>query len=150
MEVTTYFFDSEESSGLVSRVMVAEQPLEALEVDFGQSFAMWPPALQNMQSLLSKRHFRSSEVSLLSLPSFNVRSGLGVEEEGVEVFPLTSGEALEPPEFVEDVVGVCTEQGGEWKLIEGEASLSGHSSMRAPGVRDSAQAPEAEAELACH
>ena len=123
MEVTTYFLDSEESSGLVSRVVVAERPLEALEVDFGQSFAMWPPALQNMQSLLSKRRFRLLEVSLPLLPSFDMRSGLGVEEEGVEVFPLTSGEALEPPEFVEDVAGVLSDLEGEaaeglaWWLI---------------------------------
>ena len=75
-------------------------------MDFRQFFAMWPPALQNMQSLLSKQHFCSSEVSLLSLPSFNMRSGLGVEEEKEVVFPLTSGEALEPLEFMEDMVGV--------------------------------------------
>ena len=49
---------------------------------------------------------------MLSLPSFNVRSGLGVEEEEVEVFPLTSGEALEPPEFVEDVAGVLSDLEG--------------------------------------
>ena len=103
--------------------MVTEQPLEALEVDFGQSFAMWPPALQNMQSLLSKRRFRSSEVSLPLLPSFDMRSGLGVEEEEVEVFPLTLGEALEPPEFVEDVAGVLLDleggaaEGFAWRLI---------------------------------
>ena len=103
--------------------MVTEQPLEALEVDFGQSFAIWPSALQNMQSLLLKWHFCSSEVSLPSLPSFNVRSGLGVEEVEEEVFPLTLGEALEPPEFVEDVVGVLSDleegatEGFAWQLI---------------------------------
>ena len=118
MEVTTYFFDSVESSGLVSRVVVAEQPLEVLEVDFGQSFAMWPPAPQNIQSLLSKQCFCSSEVSLPSLSSFDVRSGLGVEKE-VEVFPLTLGEALEPPEFVEDVVGVLSDLEG--RVAEGFA-----------------------------
>ena len=32
---------------------------------------------------------------------------------------------------------VCTERGGEWKLVTGKASLSGHSSMRAPRVGDS-------------
>ena len=112
MEVTTYFFDSKESSSLVSRVVVAERLLEVLEVDFGQSFAMWPLALQNMQSLLSMQRFHSSEVSLLSLPSFNMRSGLGVEEVVVEVFPLTSGEALEPPEFMEDVAGVLLDLKG--------------------------------------
>ena len=46
-------------------------------------------------------------------------------------------------------VGVCMERGGEWKLIAGEASPSGHSSMRAPGVGDSGRAPEAEAEVVC-
>ena len=46
-------------------------------------------------------------------------------------------------------VGVCTERGGEWKLVAGEASLSERSSMHAPGVGDSARAPEAEAEVAC-
>ena len=76
-----------------------------------------------MQSLLSKRRFHSSEVSLLSLPSFDVRSGLGVEEEVVEVFLLTLGEALEPPEFIEDVVGVLSDlegvvaEGFAWQLI---------------------------------
>ena len=103
--------------------MVIERPLKALEVDFGQSFAMWPPALQNMQSLLLKRCFCSLEVSLPSLPSFNMRSGLEVEEEVVEVFPLISGEALEPPEFVEDVAGVLSDleegaaEGFAWWLI---------------------------------
>ena len=106
MEVTTYFFDSEESSSLVSAVVVAERPLKALEVDFGQSLAMWPPALQNMQSLLLKQHFRSSEVSLPLLPSFNTRSGLGVEEVVVVDISLTLGEVLEPLKFVEDVVRV--------------------------------------------
>ena len=62
-------------------------------------------------------------MSLLSLPSFDVRSGLGVEEEVVEVFPLTSGEALEPLEFVVDVVEVLLDlEGGAaesfvWQLI---------------------------------
>ena len=46
-------------------------------------------------------------------------------------------------------VGVCTEQGGEWKLVVGEASLSGHSSICAPRVGDSGRALEAEAEVAC-
>ena len=34
-------------------------------------------------------------------------------------------------------VGVCTEWGGEWKLVAGEASPLEHSSMRAPRVGDS-------------
>ena len=46
-------------------------------------------------------------------------------------------------------MGMCTEQGGEWKLIMGEASPLGHSSMHAPGVGDSVRALEAEAEVAC-
>ena len=88
-------------------------------MDFGQSFAMWPPALQNMQNLLSKRHFCSLEVSLPSLPNFNMRSGLGVEEVVVEVFLFTLGEALEPPEFMEDVAGVLLDlEGG---VVEGFA-----------------------------
>ena len=92
-------------------------------MDFRQSFAMWPPALQNMQSLLLKWHFCSLEVSLPSLPSFNMRSGLRVEEKEEEVFPLTSGEALEPLEFMEDVVGVLLDleggaaEGFAWWLI---------------------------------
>ena len=60
---------------------------------------------------------------MLSLPSFDVRSGLGVEEVEVEVFPLTLGEALEPLEFVEDVAGVLLDleggavEGFAWWLI---------------------------------
>ena len=46
-------------------------------------------------------------------------------------------------------VGVCMKQRGEWKLIAGEAALSEHSSMCTPGVRDSVQVPEAEAEVVC-
>ena len=45
-------------------------------------------------------------------------------------------------------VEVCTEWGGEWKLIAGEASPLGCSLMCAPGVRDSGRALEAEAEVA--
>ena len=92
-------------------------------MDFRQSSATWPPALQNMQSLLSKQHFCSLEVSLLSLPSFNMRSGLGVEEVVEEVFPLTLREALEPLDFVEDMAGVLSDlkggavEGFIWWLI---------------------------------
>ena len=45
---------------------------------------------------------------LPSLPDFNKRSGLGVAEveEEVKAFPLTSEEALEPPECGD--VGGCT------------------------------------------
>ena len=86
-------------------------------MDFGQSFAIWPPALQNMQSLLLKWHFHSLEVSLPLLSSFNVRSCLEVEEVEMEVFSLTLGEALEPLEFVEDVAGVLLDLEGE--AVEG-------------------------------
>ena len=65
-----------------------------------------------MQSLLSKQCFQSSEVSLLLLPSFNVRSGLGVEVVVVEVFPLTLREALEPLEFMEDVAEILSDSEG--------------------------------------
>ena len=57
------------------------------------------------------------------LPSFDVRSGLGVEEVEVEVFPLILGEALEPLEFVEDVAEVLLDleggavEGFAWWLI---------------------------------
>ena len=97
-EDATYLFDSEESSGLVSGVLVVACPLEALEVGLGHSFAMQPAALQNMQSILLKRRLCSMAVSLLSLPDFNKRSGLGVAE--------VEEEALEPPECGD--VGGCT------------------------------------------
>ena len=48
-----------------------------------------------------------------------------------------------------DTLTILHGQVGEWKLIVGEASPSGHSSMHAPGVRDSGRALEAEAEVAC-
>ena len=47
-----------------------------------------------------------------SLSSFNRRSGLGVEEVVVEVFPLTLGETLEQLEFVEDVTEVLSDLEG--------------------------------------
>ena len=101
-------FDSKESSVLVSGVLVVACPLEALEVGLGHSFAMRPAAPQNMQSILLKRRLRSTAVSLPSLPDFNKRSGLGVAEveEEVEAFPLTSEEALAPPECGD--IGGCT------------------------------------------
>ena len=55
--------------------MVA-RPFAAREVDFGQSLAMCPVRLQNIQSLLSKRCFLSLAVSLPSFPNFDVKSGL--------------------------------------------------------------------------
>ena len=103
--------------------MVTEQPLETLEVDFEQPFAIWPSVLHNMQSLLSKWHFHSLEASLLLLPSFDVRSGLEVEEVEMEVFPLTSEKALESLESVGDVVEVFSDlekgpaEGFTWWLI---------------------------------
>ena len=86
--------------------MVA-QPLDALEEDLGQSFAICPAFPQNIQSLLSKRHFRSSAVSLPSLPNFDEMSDLGAEV--LAVFPLDSLESLEEPELFpeeEDVEGL--------------------------------------------
>ena len=50
--------------------------LAAREVDLGHSFARCPMAPQNMQSPLSNLRFRSSGVSLPSLPSFSAISGL--------------------------------------------------------------------------
>ena len=70
-----------------------------------------------MQSLLLKWCFCSSEVSLSSLSSFDMRSGLEVEEVEVEAFPLTLGEALKPPEFMEDVARVLLDL--EERAIEG-------------------------------
>ena len=73
--------------------------------------------------LVVKQYLCSLEVSLPLLPSFNVKSGLGVEEVKVEVFLLTLGEALEPLEFMEDVVGVLLDLEGRavedfaWQLI---------------------------------
>ena len=55
--------------------MVA-RPFAAREVDFGQSLAMCPARLQNIQSLFTKRCFLSSVVSLPSFPNFDVKSGL--------------------------------------------------------------------------
>ena len=58
-----------------------------------------------------------------SLPSFDVRSDLRVEEMVVVIFLLTSGEALKPLEFVKDVAGVFSDlergamEGFTWQLI---------------------------------
>jgi hypothetical protein len=66
---------------------MAARPLAAQEVDLEQSRAVCPGPLQNRQSFLSRRLWRSSEVSLPSLPNLEVRSGaLGAEEED-EGFP---------------------------------------------------------------
>ena len=51
-------------------------PFTAREVDFRQSLAMCPVRPQNIQSLLLKRCFLSSAVSLLSFPNFDVKSSL--------------------------------------------------------------------------
>ena len=86
--------------------MVA-QPLDVLEEDLGQSFAICPAFPQNIQSLLSKRHFCSSAVSLPSLPNFDEMSDLGAEV--LAAFPLDSMESLEEPELFleeEDVEGL--------------------------------------------
>jgi len=50
--------------------------LELLEVDFGQSLAIWPGCLQNMQCLSLMCHWRSSLVNLPSFPRW-----AGVSEE---------------------------------------------------------------------
>ena len=50
--------------------------MAAHEVDLGHSFARCPVAPQNMQSPLLNLHFRSSGVSLPSLPSFSAILGL--------------------------------------------------------------------------
>ena len=75
----TLFFVSEETSGLVSGVVAAVQPLDTQEVDFWQSLVMCPARLQNIQSLLSKWFFCSTAVSLPSFPNLVVRSGLPPE-----------------------------------------------------------------------
>ena len=76
--------------------MVA-QPLNALEEDLGQSFAICPIFPQNIQSLLSKQCFHSSVVSLPFLPNFEEMLDLEVE---VEVdFPLDFLESLEKLEL---------------------------------------------------
>ena len=75
--VAFYFFASVEAVGLASNVSAATaRVLAACEVDLGHSFARCPTAPQNMQSSLSNLRFRSSGVSLLSLPSFSAMSGL--------------------------------------------------------------------------
>ena len=61
-EIALYFFES------ARRAAAAPLPLAADDVDFVQSFAIWPGAAQNRQSLLSRRRFRSTGVSLPSLP----------------------------------------------------------------------------------
>ena len=83
--------------------MVA-QPLDALEEDLGQSFAICPAFPQNIQSLLSKQCFHSSAVSLPSLPNFDEISDLGVEV--LVVFPLDSLESLEELELFPEEEGV--------------------------------------------
>jgi len=50
--------------------------LELLEVDFGQSLAIWPGCLQNMQSLSLMCRWHSSSVNLPSFPRW-----VGVSEE---------------------------------------------------------------------
>jgi len=50
--------------------------LELLEVDFGQSLAIWPCCPQNMQSLSLMCHWHSSSVNFPSFPRW-----VGVSEE---------------------------------------------------------------------
>ena len=97
--------------------------MDALKEDLGQFFAICPAFPQNIQSLLSKRHFHSSAVSLPSLPNFDKMLDLEVE---VEVdFPLDSLESLEEPELFpekEDAVGLLEDmvegllEGFAWQL----------------------------------
>ena len=62
--------------------------------DLGHSLTIWPAAPQNIQSLLSKRRLRSSEVSFPSLLSFSTTGDFfGVEEEEDE-----DEDELEEPE----------------------------------------------------
>ena len=53
--------------------MVAERALAAEEVAFGHSLAKCPACPQNMQRFFSWRRFRSSEVSLPSFPSLELK-----------------------------------------------------------------------------
>jgi hypothetical protein len=91
---------------------MAVRPLDAREVDFGQSLAMCPVRPQNMQSLLLKRCLRSMVVSLPSLPSLVVRSGLVPEElDELAALPLDSLESFgaaaeEDAEAETDIVGL--------------------------------------------
>ena len=87
----------------------------------------------------------AGSVSSMSEVSGESKSELGSSPEG-----SFGGSPLNTPGTPEGFwVGVCTEWRRGWKLVMGEASPSGHSSMCAPRVRDSVQAPEAEAEVAC-
>ena len=57
--------------------------LELLEVDFGQSLAIWPGCPQNMQSLSLMRRWRSSSVYFPSFPRWAgvlEEAGLAPEE----------------------------------------------------------------------
>ena len=84
--------------------MVA-RPLDALEGDLRQSFAICPVFPQNIQSLLSKQCFHSSAVSLPSLPNFEKMLDFGVEV--LVDFPLDTLESLEELElFLEEEVDV--------------------------------------------
>ena len=95
----TLFFVSEETSGLVSRVVTAVQPLDTQEVDFRQSLVMCPARPQNIQSLLSKQFFCSTVVSLPTFPNLVVRSGLPPElPEELAALPLDFLVSLEVAE----------------------------------------------------
>jgi len=96
-----------EAIGLASDVFmvvaVAALALAAREPDLGQSLALWPVAPQNMHRFISNLRLRSSEVSLLSLPSLSESSavlpdlldfgvGVDIEEDWAalpEVLPLS-------------------------------------------------------------
>jgi hypothetical protein len=76
--------------------------LAALDEALLQSLATWPGLPQNMQSLFSKRRWRSSFVSLPSRPNFDERSEVGA---GLSLGSLPFDALL--PENVDEVeVGV--------------------------------------------
>ena len=64
------------ASDVVVMVVVADLALAAREPDFGHSLALWPLLPQNIHKFCSNLCLRSSEVSLLSLPSLSESSGV--------------------------------------------------------------------------
>src|SRR5467141_3667361 len=70
------FFESELVDTDLSCSVFDARALEEAEVDFGQSLATCPEALQKRQSLLSRRRCLSWGVSFPSFPSLEDRSGV--------------------------------------------------------------------------
>ena len=64
------------ASDVLVVVVVADLALAAQEPDFGHSLALWPLPPQNIHKFCSNLRLRSSEVSLLSLPSLSESSGV--------------------------------------------------------------------------